>query len=579
MNIDVIMLSNSKNATMRDMTQKAIDSLHKSSNHHQFNVIVVETVQEPVQYNGAKVVTGQVPFNYNRNLNLGLQHCTAEWIVIANNDLIFHTDWIDPITALNPDSASPVSPGWKPHAHVNNQVIRGYRTSIELCGWCIVTKRATLDKIGPFDEQFDLFYQDNDYAAQLMRHQLTHLLVGTSHVTHLVAKSHGGYGSRETKVLMESAQKKFDEKYSKVTVCLTMMVRDEAENLRELLPQVAPFISTWSITDTGSVDDTKKVITEFFEKTGVPGELHERVWTDHYGNERTEMIKHADGKADYMLVMDADDRLHGKLEFKGMFCDSYSLRMGKEFSHWRHQLFRSGLDWRYIGSRHEYAHSLLAKTTARLQGDYWIEFRTAGFRSRNPNKYQDDAAALEKEVALDPTNARNWFYLAQSYFDFHSYTEAKRCYEKRVSLGGWPEEQFYAQWRVGQCAIALKESDEAVTAAMLRAYELRPTRAEALHTLAEYLRLKNKFALAYVFAKTAAEIPYPQQDALFLFQEVYKFKALDELAICAYYTGRVQESERIFSHLLEKNLLPPQHVERTKANLKFSRDRLAQMGV
>ena len=574
MQIDVIVLAYSKDHAAQVMTQAAIDSLHKSSDKHTFHIVVVETKREPIPYVGAEVILGEVPFNYNRNLNLGLTKCTSDWIVIANNDLIFHKDWIDPILELNSDSASPMSPGWQPHQGVEGKIITGFRTGVEVCGWCIVTKRATLDKIGPFDEQFSDYYQDNDYAVQLIRKQLLHRLVGTSKVTHLVGQTLGSYGTAPVNAKMRAAQAKFDAKYLNSTVCLTMIVKDEATIIKDMLQSVVHLINHWVIVDTGSTDGTQKIIRDFFAAhPEVPGTLYERPWVN-FGHNRTEAMQLADGKADYMFVIDADDSISGKLSFKGLVLDTYSLRIGKGFSHWRNQLFRSGLSWRYVGVLHEYAHSDISKTNGRLEGDYYIDARCAGSRSKDPDKYRKDAAVLEEALKTEPGNARYWFYLGQSYFDFQNFVQSKRCYEKRIAMGGWPEEMFYSAWRVGQCAMNLKESDEVIMAHMVKAYEIRPTRAESLHMLAEHLRLKQKFALAYLFAKTAASLPMPENDILFVFRDVYQWKALDELGINAYYTGRAQEAVSIFKHLLDKKLVPPEQVERTKANLGFAQAKL-----
>ena len=72
----------------------------------------------------------------------------------------------------------------------------------------------------------------------------------------------------------------------------------------------------------------------------------------------------------------------------------------------------------------------------------------------------------------------------------------------------------------------------------------------------------------------AASLPMPENDILFVFRDVYQWKALDELGINAYYTGRAQEAVTIFKHLLDKKLVPTEQTERTKANLGFAQAKL-----
>lgn len=390
---------------------------------------------------------------------------------------------------------------------------------------------------------------------------------------HFSGKEYQGDGPVYSRQLWGSTFNSYDGLHTlkmdfkeKPTICLTMIVKNEESIIEDMLKQVSPFINYWVIVDTGSTDKTKEVIKKFFDAAKIPGELHERPWVD-FGHNRTEAMQLADGKADYMWVMDADDGIDGVPPFKNLMADVYAMRIGKNFSHWRHQLFKSGLDWKYKGVLHEYAFSEKTKVRGRLEGDYFIIARTAGARNSDPKKYENDAKVLEEALKKEPNNERYWFYLGQSYFDSHNYKESKRAYAKRVSMGKWNEEQFYAQWRVGLCAIKLAESDEEVVQQLLRAYELRPNRAEPLFSLAEYMRSRSRYAMAYMFAKAAAQIPFPKNDVLFIYSDIYSWRALDETAVNAFHLGKVKESFDIAKHLVEKGLVPPQQRERITKNL------------
>ena len=73
-------------------------------------------------------------------------------------------------------------------------------------------------------------------------------------------------------------------------ICLVMIVKDEAGNIRECLSKVAPYIHYWVIVDTGSSDNTIEVINQTMEEFGIPGELHERPWVNFEVN-RTESLE------------------------------------------------------------------------------------------------------------------------------------------------------------------------------------------------------------------------------------------------------------------------------------------------
>lgn len=558
------MLAYSKNHAVWKMTQDAINSLRASSTEYKFNIIVVETENTQISYDGATVIQPNKKFNYNAFLNIGFEKCTSDYIIVANNDLIFHPNWFEEVVKAGYDSSSCYTEMYQPHLPVKGKIIPGYQTGYHLCGWCIVMKKVVLEKIGKFDEQFDFWYQDNDYSRQLEKHGLTHALIGTSWVTHLYSQSHKLISPKDLEAKTTGSQAKFDKKY-RTTACLTMIVKDESPIVLEALNSVYKFINYWVIVDTGSTDDTKEKITNFFKEKGIPGELHERPWVN-FGFNRTESLDLANGKCDYMVVMDADDIITGDINFNNLVADYYMVKHGQDFVYWRAQVFKSNKNWKYVGVIHEAPMSDKAKTVGRIDGKYdWLS-RTAGARSKDPLKYQKDAQVLEKAILDEPTNTRYWFYLAQSYFDYGDNTNAKRCYQKRVELGGWPEEAFYAQYRVGLCAIKLNEPMEQVINEMLKAYNIRPSRGESLCTLATYLRSKNLPIMGYPFALVAAGLPMPNEDMLFVHGDVYRYRALDELAISAHYSGRVKESYEINKKLLDRPIAVVDQ-DRIKANM------------
>jgi len=97
------------------------------------------------------------------------------------------------------------------------------------------------------------------------------------------------------------------------TICLNMIVKNEARVIRRCLDTVRPFIDRWVIVDTGSTDGTQALIREVLQ--GVPGELHERRWKD-FAHNRNEALALARGQGDYVLVIDADEQLVAEPGFR-----------------------------------------------------------------------------------------------------------------------------------------------------------------------------------------------------------------------------------------------------------------------
>ena len=81
------------------------------------------------------------------------------------------------------------------------------------------------------------------------------------------------------------------------TVCLNMIVKNEAPVISRCIDSVRPIIDCWTIVDTGSSDGTQDIIRK--ELSDLPGELHERPWRDFASN-RSEALELARGRSDYI---------------------------------------------------------------------------------------------------------------------------------------------------------------------------------------------------------------------------------------------------------------------------------------
>jgi GT2 family glycosyltransferase len=201
MEIDVIILSFAKNENVISMNNDCINSLNSSTKDFKFNILLIET-ESTKEYkydqDNVKVIQPGIEFNYNKFLNIGLKECKNEWVLISNNDTIYHKGFIDKLIEENNKdkdllSMSPMDDGWHRHKifDKSNKVHYGYRTSYEIAGWSILVHRSVIEKIGGFDEQFKFWYQDNDYANCLKLNGIKHALITDSKVTHLLSRSHG----------------------------------------------------------------------------------------------------------------------------------------------------------------------------------------------------------------------------------------------------------------------------------------------------------------------------------------------------------------------------------------------------
>jgi hypothetical protein len=199
--IDVIILTNSASQSDVDMTLRTLLTLKDSEVNYEFRVHLVESGNNHTEkYATTGIISSYIfpfePFNYNRFINMALEGVHSDWVIISNNDVSYERNWLSEIMAIHairPDiqSFSPKDPllyaKYFPFSFVgtNSSYLEGYRIHEAVMGWCLVIKKESLDLIRPFDEQFDMYYQDNDYAEMLKLHGIKHALARYSIVGHL----------------------------------------------------------------------------------------------------------------------------------------------------------------------------------------------------------------------------------------------------------------------------------------------------------------------------------------------------------------------------------------------------------
>jgi glycosyltransferase involved in cell wall biosynthesis len=210
----------------------------------------------------------------------------------------------------------------------------------KLSGFCLLMKRAVYDAIGELDERFGLgLFDDDDLAERARRAGFELAVAHDLFVHHFGSWTFVGNGVDAEKLLDENEQRfaakwglartngkrvalkpfanpprnRLDaddlEKHSaarsadtsSARVSLTLIVRDEQENLSHCLHSARGLFDEIVVVDTGSIDRTKEIALEFGAKVFDFG------WVDDFAAARNEALARATG--DYAFWLDADDVL------------------------------------------------------------------------------------------------------------------------------------------------------------------------------------------------------------------------------------------------------------------------------
>ncbi|HXS53127.1 MAG TPA: glycosyltransferase [Usitatibacter sp.] len=352
----------------------------------------------------------------------------------------------------------------------------------------------------------------------------------------------------------------------KPSICLNMIVRDEAHVIERCLASARPWIDRWAIVDTGSADETPALVRHAL--AGIPGELQHRPWRD-FGHNRNEALQLARPGGGYLLLIDADEALRVPRGFAWPELDAPAYYLQAEAGPVRYSrpaLVDAALDWRWEGVIHEY---LAATPPVRFALLDWprIVVRQDGARSRDPGKLDKDIQVLRAALAREPGNTRYAFYLAQTLRDAGDLAGALEAYRQRWNMEGWDEERWYALYQVARMTERLGANVGEVQAAYLAAYRERPSRAEPLFNLARFHAERGDSALAYLFARPAAEMR-PPADLLFVEDEIYRWRALDEMSVAAAAVGANDAALWALGRLAREGHVPAHELPRIRKNLE-----------
>lgn len=359
----------------------------------------------------------------------------------------------------------------------------------------------------------------------------------------------------------------------KNSICLTMIVKNESKTITRLIDSCKGFISSYCIVDTGSTDNTIEVIKRAMGD--IPGAIHERLWVN-FGFNRSEALELAKGLAEYLFVVDADEELvivdnkaFNELE---LVADSYYVKYAGGFDYSRTFIVKSDKNWRYIGYVHEYIHSDIAVTAEDLSCIEIKHHADSGSSENRSTKIKRDILLLRKSIEEEPKDHRNYFYLAQTYYDDGQYDQSLKFYKKRIKLEGWVEEVYYSMYKCGMCYYNMKKIDDAVVH-LLNAFSYRPSRFEALYMLGFIHREKCNFHTAILFYNKICSMKYPK-DRLFIHKSEWAYMSHFELGICYWWIGEYERSVYYCDRVSEANNVPENVINQNLKNRQFALDKL-----
>ncbi len=203
-----------------------------------------------------------------------------------------------------------------------------------LVGFCLLMKRAVVERIGLLDEQFEVgCFEDDDICRRAAAAGYRLLICRDAFVHHFGGRTFIGHQLPMGRILEENRQRflsKWQEPARQVvptspvvaeatpnlhirqeksgalilertgpTISLCMIVKDEEAHLADCLHSIRSYVDEMIIVDTGSTDRTPDIAQELGVK------VYRVPWQDSFSAARNASLDRATG--DWIFWMDADD--------------------------------------------------------------------------------------------------------------------------------------------------------------------------------------------------------------------------------------------------------------------------------
>ena len=323
------------------------------------------------------------------------------------------------------------------------------------------------------------------------------------------------------------------------TICLNMIIKNESHIIANTLENLCNKIKFdyWLICDTGSTDNTVQIITDFFKKKGINGEIFYDEWVN-FAHNRTLALQRAYRKTQLLLVFDADDEIFGNITIpKDVLFDQYYLKFGSSQGtvYSRVLLINNYKEFEYLSVIHEFIsckEEPVSSTT--IDGDYYVVSGRTGSRNLDPDKYLKDALILEKayieaKKKNDHLFHRYSYYCANSYKDCGKFEDAIKWYKITLNHPNqWNQEKYTSCLYIYDCYKALNQEFNSFFY-LVKSFAYDTERVECLYPLLVHYCCENMYKVAYNYylnVKNFFENHYINTDIsqkLFIINDKYNF--------------------------------------------------------
>jgi tetratricopeptide (TPR) repeat protein len=296
-----------------------------------------------------------------------------------------------------------------------------------------------------------------------------------------------------------------------------MIVKNSGEVLRKTLRSAKPYISHYTILDTGSTDNTPQIIEE--EMVGISGTIHHEPFVD-FSTSRNRAFELSSGTCKYYLVLDDSYELFGGDKLLSLLettnHSSLSVRIGSlhskvlESYYYNIRLTRCADNLRYVGKVHECIED--PNSYYITNNDIFINDMSDNDQTvRSRLRFKKDIEFLLQEYNEKPNNPRTLMYLCKTYILVKEFEKALEYFEKMQALENiHTEYHFFAKYE--KACLLFGEIDHDVEKFKKRLLELTrefPTRGESFYKLSTFMYEAGNYPVVGKLLEKLVHFPKP----------------------------------------------------------------------
>ncbi len=275
-------------------------------------------------------------------------------------------------------------------------------------------------------------------------------------------------------------------------ICANLICRDSSKTIEACIRSLEG-INFLNITDTGSKDNTKRIIERVCRELKIPYQITDYVWNDHFADARNFNFSHSPSWAEWDFWCDSDDVVEDIEKAKEMLSklpqDVGGLWLPyfyafDEFGNAttvfiRERFLRKSVGWKWQSRVHETVAPLTPTKFVKDQAII-IKHNHTGQFSRAERNFK----LLFKMLEEEPENKRVWLYIGHQHFAQQDYLDAAKWYLKfNQAPDALPIEKYQALTYASKALREMRDFQQSVSCSLM-AMELYPHWADAYIELA-----------------------------------------------------------------------------------------------